>query len=217
METKLEDEARPPALEASRRLEGPKQLLPCSASICSSALTLGITSSSTSSPLPALLSLKRLLSSRHWIEDSGHLFSNLCGIEVHLSVCGLHTTLHTEHVTEGVLIAMLHLKQPPRLPKVVDLLGIAVLRRMVVNAASSVHFAKHSLHLRKPHTGILDLVLWEALDGLLINFTSPCLTKELGGLPEQDDVHIIHLLFLNCLGCSGVDGQCMASQAMVLF
>mmetsp|Transcript_20235 Transcript_20235/g.42278 ORF Transcript_20235/g.42278 Transcript_20235/m.42278 type:complete len:256 (-) Transcript_20235:250-1017(-) len=112
---------------------------------------------------------------------------------------------------------MLHFKAAPDFPKLFFPSWVAELRCVLVNAARPVHLPKHGFHLGVANAGVFDSILWQVLNGLIIDLSGSGLTEELGRLPHQNTIHLEHVLLLHSLGSTVVDGQGMPCQAMLLF
>merc|ERR1711879_1004633 len=104
---------------------------------------------------------------------------------MHLCICRLHTSLDTEHVSEGILVAVLHLELTPSSPILRLPPGIAELRAVRVSPPCTVDLPEHGLHLRIASACVLDAVLRQHLDCLLIDLTRPSLTEELCSLSKE--------------------------------
>mmetsp|Transcript_96877 Transcript_96877/g.172427 ORF Transcript_96877/g.172427 Transcript_96877/m.172427 type:complete len:218 (-) Transcript_96877:1506-2159(-) len=111
---------------------------------------------------------------------------------------------------------MLNLKTSPNLPKLLLLSGIAELGGVDIDAASSIHLAKHGFHLGIAHARILDAILRQGFNSLVVDFARPGLTEELSCFPKKDAVHLEHVLLLYRRGCSVVNGECMPGKAVLL-
>mmetsp|Transcript_127077 Transcript_127077/g.220203 ORF Transcript_127077/g.220203 Transcript_127077/m.220203 type:complete len:205 (-) Transcript_127077:1672-2286(-) len=111
---------------------------------------------------------------------------------------------------------MLYLEAAPDLPELLLSPRVTELGCMGVDASGAVHLAKHCFHLRISNADIFDSGLRDILYRLLVDLARSSLAKKLGGLPQQDTVHVIHVCLFDGFCCTIVDGKGMACQAMVL-
>mmetsp|Transcript_53713 Transcript_53713/g.143683 ORF Transcript_53713/g.143683 Transcript_53713/m.143683 type:complete len:270 (+) Transcript_53713:586-1395(+) len=166
-------------------------------------------------PFTLVFAFQSLLCRLHRVQDLGGLRSNLGGVEVHLRVGRLHTSLDAEHVSEGVLVAVLDLEATPHLPEFLLLPRIAKLRGVGVDAARTIHLAEHRLHFSILRTSIFNSLLWQIFNGLFVDFTCACLAKKFRRFSKEDGVHVVHVLLLHSFCRPVVDGQCMPCEAML--
>mmetsp|Transcript_50121 Transcript_50121/g.145341 ORF Transcript_50121/g.145341 Transcript_50121/m.145341 type:complete len:541 (+) Transcript_50121:926-2548(+) len=87
---------------------------------------------------------------------------------------------------------------------------------MDVDCPRPVDLSEQRLHLGVLDARVLDARVGQGLDGLVVDLPRPRLPEELGGLPEEDAVHLEHVLLLDRLRRAVEDGQGVPREAVLL-